>query len=37
MSIAPDIVDLGWLTRDNRAVYFVRHVEQADIWLMRFK
>jgi Tol biopolymer transport system component len=28
---------LAWLTRDNRAIYFVRHVEQADIWLMRLK
>jgi eukaryotic-like serine/threonine-protein kinase len=28
---------LAWLTRDNRTIYFVRHVEQADIWLMRLK
>jgi Tol biopolymer transport system component len=28
---------LSWLTRDNRTIYFVRHVEQADIWLMRSK
>jgi hypothetical protein len=37
MSIAPDTMDLSWVTRDNRAVYFVRRVEQADIWLMRSK
>jgi Tol biopolymer transport system component len=30
-------VGLAWLTRDNRAIYFTRHTEQADIWLMRFK
>jgi len=23
------------ITRDNRTIYFVRQVEQADIWLMR--
>jgi len=39
MSIAPDRIQLSSssLTRDNRAIYFVRHVEQADIWLMRLK
>jgi dipeptidyl aminopeptidase/acylaminoacyl peptidase len=30
-------VGLEWLTRDNRTIYFVRHLEQADIWLMRTK
>jgi Tol biopolymer transport system component len=37
MSIAPDTMHLWWPTRDNRTIYFVRHVEQADIWLMRSK
>jgi Tol biopolymer transport system component len=39
----PTVSDMGGaaglarLTRDNRTIYFVSHVEQADIWLMRFK
>ena len=37
MSIAPDTMQLWSPTRDNRTIYFVRHVEQADIWLMRSK
>jgi hypothetical protein len=38
MSIAPDSMDSRWsITRDNRTIYFVRHVSQADIWLMRSK
>jgi len=37
MSIAPDTMQLWWPTRDNRTIYFVRQVEQADIWLMRSK
>jgi hypothetical protein len=37
LSVAPDTMQLSWLTRDNRTVYFVRQVEQADIWLMRSK
>ena len=38
MSVAPDTMDLRWsITRDNRTIYFVRQVEQADIWLMRSK
>jgi hypothetical protein len=37
MSIAPDTMQGSWLTRDNRTIYFGRHVEQADIWLMRSK
>jgi len=31
-------MDVRWsVTRDNRRIYFVRRVEQADIWLMRSK
>jgi Tol biopolymer transport system component len=38
MSIAPDKMDFRWsITRDNRTIYFVRVVEQADVWLMRSK
>jgi Tol biopolymer transport system component len=37
MSIAPDTMKLSGITRDNRTIYFVRHVEQSDIWLMRLK
>ena len=38
LSVAPDTMDLYWsITRDNRTIYFVRRVEQADIWLMRMK
>ncbi|MGH9141202.1 MAG: hypothetical protein ACRD2I_08685, partial [Vicinamibacterales bacterium] len=38
MSVAPDTMDIRWsITRDNRTIYFVRVVEQADIWLMRAK
>jgi Tol biopolymer transport system component len=38
LSVAPDTMDLWWsITRDNRTIYFVRQVEQADIWLMRSK
>jgi Tol biopolymer transport system component len=37
MSVAPDTMDLWAVTRDNRTIYLVRHVEQADIWLMRSK
>jgi Tol biopolymer transport system component len=38
MSVAPDSMDSRWsITRDNRTIYFVRHVNQADIWLMRSK
>ena len=37
LSVAPDTMDnFRWsITRDNRTIYFVRQVEQADIWLMR--
>ena len=37
LSVAPDTMDYTrWsITRDNRTIYFVRQVEQADIWLMR--
>jgi Tol biopolymer transport system component len=36
MSVAPDAMDERWsITRDNRTIYFARHVDQADIWLMR--
>jgi Tol biopolymer transport system component len=37
LSVAPDTMDNNrWsITRDNRTIYFVRKVEQADIWLMR--
>lgn len=38
MSIAPDTMDIRWsITRDDRTIYFVRVVEQADVWLMRSK
>jgi Tol biopolymer transport system component len=38
MSVAPDSMDSRWsITRDNRTIYFVRQVDQADIWLMRSK
>ena len=37
MSIAPDTMQLSSITRDNRTIYFVRRVEQSDIWLMRLK
>jgi len=38
MSIAPDTIDYRWsITRDNRTLYFVRAVEQSDIWMMRLK
>ena len=38
LSVAPDTMDVRWsITRDNRRIYFVRRVEQADIWLMRSK
>jgi Tol biopolymer transport system component len=38
LSVAPDTMDLRWsVTWDNRTIYFVRVVEQADIWLMRAK
>jgi len=36
LSVAPDTMDLKWsITRDNLTIYFVRQVQQADIWLMR--
>jgi hypothetical protein len=38
MSVTPDSLDGRWsITRDNRTIYFVRQVDQADIWLMRSK
>jgi WD40 repeat protein len=37
MSVAPATMELWSITRDNRTVYFDRHVDQSDIWLMRFK
>jgi hypothetical protein len=38
MSVAPDSLDMRWsITRDNRTIYFVRQVDQADVWLMRSK
>jgi hypothetical protein len=38
ISVAPDTMDMRWsITRDNRTIYFVRLVEQADVWLMRSK
>ena len=38
LSVAPDTMDLRWsITRDNRTIYFIRQVEQSDIWLMRSK
>ena len=38
LSIAPDTMDVRWsITHDNRRIYFVRRVEQGDIWLMRSK
>jgi serine/threonine protein kinase len=36
LSVAPDTMDVRWsITHDNRTIYYVRQVEQADIWLMR--
>jgi serine/threonine protein kinase/Tol biopolymer transport system component len=35
MSVAPDTMQLSSVTQDNRTIYFVRHIDQADIWLMR--
>ena len=37
MSVAPDTMALSSITRDNHTVYFVRYVQQEDIWLMRSK
>jgi len=37
MSVAPDTMELSSITRDNQTVYFVRYVQQEDIWLMRSK
>jgi Tol biopolymer transport system component len=37
LSIAPDILWVTGLSRDDRAAYFVRHVSQADVWLMTLK
>ncbi len=37
MSVAPDTMSLSSITRDNRALYLVRYVQQEDIWLMRSK
>ena len=38
MSVAPDSLDGRWsITRDNRTIFLERHIEQADIWLMRLK
>jgi hypothetical protein len=37
MSVAPDTMELSAITRDNQTVYFVRYVQQEDIWLMRSK
>jgi Tol biopolymer transport system component len=38
LSVAPATIDPRWsIARDNRAIYFEREVEQADIWLMRVK
>ena len=37
MSVAPDKMELSSIARDNQTVYFVRFVQQEDIWLMRSK
>ena len=37
LSIAPDILWLWSVSRDNRTAYITRRVSQADIWLMTLK
>jgi Tol biopolymer transport system component len=38
LSVAPDTMDLRWsIARDERTIYFVRQVQQSDIWVMRTK
>ncbi len=37
LSIAPDIVAVTGLSRDNRIAYVTRRASQADIWLMTLK
>jgi hypothetical protein len=37
LSVAPDDFDSVAVTRDNRAIYFTRAVQQGNIWLMTLK